>query len=162
MMLLMLDSGLRVGEVVQLRIPDLIYNVQPAKAVLITADAAKNNIERTVPLSARTMTAIEAMIPRWSRFIDAPPPHYAFYTHYPDIPLTTRQVERIIRKAGLLGLNRPIHPHMLRHTFATRLMKITNIRVVQALLGHTHIGSTQIYTHPDADDLQNAIDQLNH
>lgn len=50
---------------------------------------------------------------------------------------------------------------MLRHTFATRLMQKTNIRVVQQLLGHKSLSSTQVYTHPNADDLQKAIENLN-
>ncbi|GAH96402.1 unnamed protein product, partial [marine sediment metagenome] len=56
---------------------------------------------------------------------------------------------------------REIHPHILRHTFATRLMSKTSMRVVQELLGHKNLSSTQIYTHPNNADLQEAIDSLN-
>lgn len=162
MALLMLDSGLRVGEVVQLRQTDLLYLDQPVTSVIITATAAKNNRERTVPLSARTIAALVKMHAAWWHDPAGAAAHYAFYTSNPCYRLSTRQVERIIRQAALAAFNRPVHPHILRHTFATRLMKVTSIRVVQALLGHTNIGSTQIYTHPDADDLQIAIDQLDH
>ena len=84
----------------------------------------------------------------------------SFYATDTQRPITTRQVERIILTASMKALNRPIHPHVLRHTFASRLMKRTNIRVVQQLLGHTSITSTQIYTHPDSDDLQKAINDI--
>jgi integrase/recombinase XerC len=49
---------------------------------------------------------------------------------------------------------------MLRHTFATNLMRTTNARVVQQLLGHKNLSSTQIYTHPNQQDLKKAIDSL--
>ena len=48
----------------------------------------------------------------------------------------------------------------LRHTYATRLMRVTNIRTVQVLLGHRRLSSTQIYTHPDQEDKDKAIDKM--
>ncbi|GAH69734.1 unnamed protein product, partial [marine sediment metagenome] len=52
------------------------------------------------------------------------------------------------------------HPHMLRHTFASKLMRVTSMRTVQELLGHSSITSTQIYTHPNEDDKKKAIKGL--
>ncbi|GAH73030.1 unnamed protein product [marine sediment metagenome] len=60
----------------------------------------------------------------------------------------------------MTSLGRPVHPHILRHTFASRLMRTTNARIVQELLGHQHLSTTQIYTHPNQDDLKKAIEQL--
>ena len=85
---------------------------------------------------------------------------YAFTTKNIDKPLSTRQVERIIRAAALKCLGRPVHPHALRHTFASRLMRKTNARIVQELLGHKNLSSTQIYTHPNGEDLKDAINQI--
>jgi len=61
--------------------------------------------------------------------------------------------------SALLGMRR-LHPHMLRHTFATRLLKVTDIRTVQELLGHKALSSTQVYTHSSAVDKANAIKGL--
>lgn len=160
MALLMLDAGLRVGELVKLAHSDLWPNDQPAETLLIRSEIAKNKNERTVPLSLRIQRAIRQMDVQWW---DREPEHpylYAFYSHNPGRPLTTRQVERIINKAGVHVIGRNVHPHVLRHTFASRVMRTANIRVVQQLLGHTTLTSTQIYTHPNQEDKRNAIDQM--
>ncbi len=85
---------------------------------------------------------------------------YAFYPDSPTHHITPRTIQRIIKKASFQAFGREIHPHVLRHTFASRLMRTTNIRIVQQLLGHKSIQSTQIYTHPNHDDLTTAIKSL--
>lgn len=160
MFLLMLDAGLRVGEVVQLRIADLYFNSVPVTSIIIRPEIAKNKTERIIPVSQRLSNAFKNM----DRYIWTPSGKigmdYAFTSNFQTGLLTTRQVERIIRAAALKSLGRPVHPHMLRHTFATRLMRKTNARVVQELLGHGSMTSTQIYTHPNEDDKKKAIDEL--
>jgi len=160
MALLMLDAGLRVGELVKLRQSNLAFANIPSESVVITAEVAKNNAERTVPLSSRCIKAIEDMIKYWWSPITFSWEKYAFYQTDPYHPMTTRQVERIINNAAMKAFNRPVHPHTLRHTFATRLMKRTNARIVQQLLGHKRLSSTQVYTHPDQEDLKKAIDSI--
>lgn len=158
--LLMLDAGLRVGEVVQLLISDLHYGAGPVESLTIRPEIAKNKTERIIPLSERIRNAIVTLSDKvWKPLV------FDFYgfalrNHTTGQSLTTRQVERIVRKAALKSIGRPVHPHILRHTFATRLMRKTNARVVQELLGHKYMTSTQIYTHPNQDDLKRAIDQL--
>jgi len=160
MALLMLDAGLRVGEVVQLWRSCLFVFGQPSKQVAVPESIAKNKMERHIPMSDRLSKAIARM----NTFYWEEEPDdlkiFSFYTNNPRKPLTTRQVNRIINKAGRVALNRPIHPHVLRHTFATRLMRITDLRTVQELLGHKSITSTQIYTHPNNQDRENAIKKL--
>lgn len=157
---LMLDAGLRVGEVVQLYQIDLLLGTTPVTALRITADIAKNHKERIVPLTERIRNTSIEMSNRWWEQ-DESGNHFAFYSgDNSNQSLTTRQVERIIRVAAMKSLGRPVHPHVLRHTFASRLMRTTNARIVQELLGHTHLSTTQIYTHPNQDDLKKAIDQL--
>lgn len=158
--LLMLDAGLRVGEVVQLQISDLIFNSVPVTSIIIRAEIAKNKTERSIPVSARLSNALKKMNECWWPIVLKSGVDSAFYNTGTYRPLTTRQVERIIRSAAMKSLGRPVNPHVLRHTFATRLMRKTNSRVVQELLGHSSMTSTQIYTHPNEDDKKKAIDDL--
>lgn len=155
--ILMLDAGLRVGEVVQLKIPDLRFKKLPMNALLIHSEIAKNKTERTVPLSSRIQNAIMQM----SETVWPPPDgnyqRYAFYETLTTKPLTTRQVERVIEKASVSAFGRKVTPHALRHTFATKIMRVTNARTLQELLGHKQLSSTQIYTHPNEQDKKNAI-----
>jgi len=160
MALLMLDAGLRVGEVVQLRSRHLYFNCQPVSSIIIAAEIAKNKTERRVPFSQRLFEALNNHAQVNGAFDNLFNDKFVFYKRPNYEPLTTRQVERIVRKAAISSLGRPIHPHVLRHTFASRLMRTTNARIVQELLGHKHLSSTQIYTHPNQDDLKNAIQSL--
>ncbi len=160
MAVLMLDAGLRVGEVVQLCIASLYFLNEPVNQLVVNDLIAKNHKERTIPLSKRIRQAIECMqVNVWSD-TGKVGCDYAFTSHPRFGLLTTRQVERIIRVAAMKSLGRPVHPHVLRHTFASRLMRTTNARIVQELLGHTHLSTTQIYTHPNQDDLKKAIGSL--
>lgn len=160
LMLIMLDAGLRVGETVQLKQGDLTVAGSPVSLLTIRAEIAKTKQARDVPLTDRFQQAVKQLaLYHWKRG-----PHfdhfYAFFTTNPRRHITVRQVQRIIGQAGQKALNRTITPHMLRHTFGTRILKRSNMRVTQKLLGHARITSTEIYTHPDADDMQDAIDRL--
>jgi len=157
MALLMLDAGLRVGEVTRLLATDLLLKGEPVLAIHLTADHTKNGTERTVPLSTRIISSIKAMRDSaWQEF-KGHPSTYAFFSHHAWRPLSTRQARRIIARAAIRSIGRPIHPHVLRHTFASKLMRVTNARVVQELLGHKSITSTEVYTHPNEDDKTSAI-----
>ena len=159
--LLMLDAGLRVGEVVQLKISDLWFNYQPVTSIIIQPEIAKNKTERIIPVSERLSNAFKKMHEYiWSSTTPIGR-RYAFYQLQHTGHITTRQVERIIKAAAMKSLGRPIHPHILRHTFGTRIERKAGIRVAQELLGHKNLSSTQIYTHPNQDDLRKAVDQLN-
>lgn len=160
MVLMMLDAGLRVGELVKLRQSDLYYHGCVVSQLVIRAEISKTKTERTIPLSMRLTAEIQVLKTQvWLRdgaILD----HYAFYTHDYVGHITSRQVERIVLHAGNVILHRRVTPHMLRHTFATRVLRKSNIRVTQELLGHKRITSTQIYTHPNDQDKKEAIDGL--
>lgn len=162
MALIMLDAGLRVGELIQLRQDQLWFADAPVLAVRVDKSQAKNKRERTVPTTVCLRDAIEQMHRTWWSAGNLHGIRYAFFAIASWVPLTTRQVQRIIKSAGVLSLGREIHPHLLRHTFASRLMRTSPMRVVQELLGHSSITSTQIYQHPNSDDCQKAIDSLNY
>lgn len=160
MALLMLDAGLRVGEVVRLFQTDLIISGEPVTSLCISAKISKNKTQRIVPLSIRIRDSLKIMQALWWTNPEQNPVDYAFFPIVPTHHISTRQVQRIIKDAAIRALGRPIHPHVLRHTFASNLMRITNARVVQELLGHKQLSSTQVYCHPNQTDLTKAIDDL--
>lgn len=159
--LLMLDAGLRVGEVVQLKDNDLFIINQPVHSVVVRAEISKNKKERTIPLSERLIVSINAYSDIGWRDSNTRGREYCFSPSDVNNHITTRQVERMILKIGFASCNRRITPHMLRHTFATRLIRTTSTRIIQTLLGHASLSSTEIYTHPNNMDLKNAIDTMN-
>jgi len=161
MALLMLDAGCRVGELVQLEQSQLWFAHCAVGALTIEKRQAKNKHERTIPITVRLSDAIKKMHEWWWTESHDHGTRYAFYATWCVRPLTVRQVQRIITSAGKLSLGRDIHPHLLRHTFGTRLMTKTSMRTVQELLGHTRLSSTQVYTHPSGEDKRKAIDSLN-
>lgn len=159
--LLMLDAGLRVGEVVSLRVGDLWVMDSPVGMISVVTEKQKFKNTRHIPVTIRLNNAIAEYAERDWTLHNHPPAWFAFRRNFNNSSISCRQVERFIRKAALASLHRPVHPHILRHTFATRLMTKCSIRVVQQLLGHASISSTQVYTHPNSQDLQTAIDTLN-
>jgi len=160
MFALMLDAGLRVGEVVSLQVPDLCTMNEPVHTLIIGAAISKTKTSRSIPLTSRVRNLITEMNEHIWQYEPGRDPNWAFCSNSWQAPLTTRQVERIIKALSRSAIDREIHPHVLRHTFATRLMRISNIRIVQALLGHKSLTSTQVYTHPNNIDLKAAIEGL--
>lgn len=159
MAIVMLETGIRVAELCGLRIDDLWFAGQPVDNLVVRSEIAKNRTERQIPISVKlsaTISLMEEML--WSPK-EAPATSYAFFSNRPAAPLSTRSVERVILKAGKSALNLYVTPHMLRHTFGSRMMRKTNSRIVQALLGHNSLTSTQIYMHPNSEDLKKAINQ---
>jgi len=158
--LLMLDAGLRVGEVVRLKPYDLFIGGKPVSQLYVSPDIAEKGCTRHIPLSTRLRIAVEQMQECWWGSSTANLPPSAFYTSSDFCSISIRQIERIISKSSLEAFGRKIHPHILRHTFATNLSRITSMRVVQDLLGHKQLSSTQIYLHPNSEDKLAAIAKL--
>lgn len=158
MALLMLDAGLRVGELVSLRVQDLFFNREPVRNIIIKPHMTKNKVDHSIPVSPLLSEALRVFFDIWWLKYETPEQEFAFLSSKADRPITTRQVERIICAAGWKSLGHPVHPHVLRHTFASRLMRITNSSTVQQLLGHKYLSSTQIYCHPNEDDKRQAIE----
>jgi len=180
MILLMLDAGLRVGEMIALRVCncfDFKFNVKSSITVVMKNTKTKNH-SREVPISNRLAKILQSyfdhhiispvmrrIAPDLRSKLIAKGLHTGTgATHYYNLSLftiTKRQTQRIIQSLGFDAIGRKITPHILRHTFATRLISANiNIRIIQVLLGHRSLQSTQIYTHPSRDDLHNAIGQL--
>ena len=90
-----------------------------------------------------------------------PPLPYLFPGGKPGTPITRSAVERVLKDAVQgLGLKKRVTPHSLRHAFATHLLELgTNVRVVQELLGHASLSTTQRYTHLDLGRLAEVYDR---
>lgn len=158
--LLMLDAGLRVGEVVQLTFSNFFTGGSVNTSVAIEASTTKTGSARQVPMTQRLIDATvnwcSLSLDKWKE-----EPNAYIFPGTNGVPyFSTRQVNRLVNKWSIKCLQRPAHPHVLRHTFATRLMRSAPQRVVQELLGHKSLSSTQVYTHPNTNDLHNAIKSM--
>lgn len=154
---LMLDAGLRVGEVVGLWVTDVYFQNKPVSTLTVRAAIAKGRKERHVPVTQRLKAALTRFNQEPYLLPDLPDIQRVISNKPQGHGLTTRTLERIITAAGEKALGHPVNPHMLRHTYATKLLRVTDIRTVQELLGHKHIGSTMIYTHVNDDDKRRAV-----
>jgi len=130
-------SGVRVGELCSLDVDALDL---AAKAVTVWGKGGK---ERRVPLSAPAMEALAAWLAVRRDVVPAEA-GAALFGNERGMRLSPRDVRRIIDRRS----RRPTHPHALRHSFATHLLDGgADLRVVQDLLGHSDVATTQRYTH---------------
>lgn len=131
-------AGLRAGEAVHLKVADI-----DTERRVIRVDQGKGRKDRYVMLSARLLDALR----EYER--QAHPTSWLFPGGTPDKPLAVRSVHKILSQAQeIAGIPGRIHPHMLRHSFATHLMENgVSIRVIQTLLGHGSVRTTEKYTH---------------
>lgn len=152
------ETGLRVGELTKLVLLDLLIDKEPVNWLIVRAEIAKGRVSREIPLSQRARETINFLRSGIWFPMCLEPTDYAFHGSTPKEPISTRQVQRIIEQASIAALGYKIHPHVLRHTFATRILRSSNIRIVQKLLGHKNINTTQLYTHPNNQDLKEAVE----
>lgn len=157
---LMLHTGIRVGEVVKLAWCDLIYDNQPKTALELTAGMTKRHRARVVPINRELSERINAIWHGAASNRGFALAHCAIASNPNCAAVTTRSIERRFQIAGRKAGDFRLTPHMLRHTFATRLLRVSNLAVVQQALGHQRISTTAIYTHPSQNDLQEAIAKM--
>lgn len=157
---LMLDAGARVGEVVQLPWSALVWKDRPVVVLTFDEPITKRHRERTIPLTQRLAVLIDRMWIGPCKDLGYAPFHYAMAPQPHAHPVTARTIQRKFAVLGRQAVNIHLTPHMLRHTFATRLLRASNLPTVQAALGHQRITTTQIYTHVTPDDMKAAIDDM--
>ena len=119
----------------------------------------KGQKERIVPVGAPAQAAIRAWLALRATIPGAD--RDALFIGKSGARMGVRTIERRLASwARLQGLSRHVHPHMLRHSFASHLLQSSgDLRAVQELLGHASIASTQVYTHLDFQYLAKAYDQ---
>lgn len=134
----MYGAGLRVSEVVNLKVSDL-----DRQRRVIWVRGGKGRKDRQVML-AEPLRSLLAAYWRWRR-----PTNWLFPGRNSDYPIGTNGVFRAcVAAARKAGINKTIHPHSLRHAFATHLLdEGVNLLVIQALLGHGHLKTTARYLH---------------
>jgi len=161
MILLTLNTGLRCSEVTGLTV-NCVYTYETVNNFLdLPGTISKGGRPRKIPFHLDVMEQIKAFI-NWKEATHEclEPDCALFLSKFTHKQLTPRDFQRIVRTISIKSIGRPIHPHTLRHTFATKLLQKTNLRVVQKALGHADIRTTQIYTHPSDEDLSIAINKI--
>lgn len=149
----MFSCGLRVSELVTLQWSQL-YEEERYVRVL-----GKGSKERLVPISERALKEIENYLPwRNSLKIKAGEEGYVFLNRRGAHLTRTMVLIMLKRQAEEAGIRKTISPHTLRHSFATALLEGgADLRVIQALLGHESIGTTEIYTHISMQTLRREV-----
>lgn len=151
---LLYSSGLRVGELVALDIHDVDI------ADLRVRVTGKGNKTRILPIGRRAATAITRYLPHRDLWCENGDPAL-FISEKLGTRLSTRAVQQRLKvTAKRAGIAQNMYPHLLRHCFASHMLSGSgDLRAVQEMLGHSDIGTTQIYTHVDFAKLTQVYDR---
>ena len=145
--------GLRVSELTSLDISSLNQDEMCLRVV------GKGNKERIIPYYPRLRKLFKLYLSEYRNHLN--PLDDALFINQRGKRLSNRSVQNIIEEAGIVAdLKANVHPHALRHSFATHLLDNgADLRVVQELLGHENLSTTQIYTHLTIDRLKKTVDK---
>ncbi len=140
---LLYASGLRVSELANLNLGQVDLDTREIRVW------GKGSKERMVLMGEPAASALTAYLKQGRPELLGSKKNSALFLNHYGGRLTERSVQSILQEyANIAGIGKRVHPHMLRHTFATHLLDGgADLRVVQELLGHASLSSTQIYTH---------------
>ena len=155
----MFHTGVRVGELRSLAWCDLIADNVALTALRLAPANTKAHRSRLIPINAPLAKRLEAIWQHWARKLNFTPGHYLAAKRANTLPVTVRSIERHVAIAGRRAGLPNITPHVLRHTFATRLLEVSNLELVRKALGHKRVSTTQIYVHTTTEDLANAVNR---
>lgn len=147
---LLYSTGLRVSELVNLKLEDINFSDKSG-----WVRRGKGSKDRLFVLSEKLVLDIQ-------KYLEGREHKFVFSK---DAPLTTRNIQKIIKGTKTrAGLSKKVTPHTLRHSFATHLLEQgTDIRLIQSLLGHSSLNTTQVYTHVSTEQIKkikNPLDNL--
>ncbi len=142
-------TGLRVSELAKLKVEDLNFEAGFLKCM------GKGSKERIVPLGSKCRESLEKYLKRVRQQPAASAVSFLFLGRSGQ-GITRQALWQIVKRyARRAGITKKISPHTFRHSFATHMLERgADLRVVQELLGHSDIATTQIYTHIDKDRLK--------
>jgi site-specific recombinase XerD len=151
LLMVMYSAGLRVSETVSLRVGDI-----DSSRMVVRVEEGKGRKDRYVMLSR---TLLSALRDYWRAYR---PQELLFPGPDPTRPLRRESVHKVIQRArDRAGITKRVSAHTLRHCFATHLLEAgTNIRVIQRLLGHRSLGTTEVYTHVAGNYLEDTTSPL--
>jgi integrase/recombinase XerC len=146
------SSGLRLSELLGTALGDVDF---ADGTVRVTGKGRKS---RVVPLGRFALDALRAWLEQ--RAAVAAPGEQALFLTERGTPVKPRTVQRRLKQCALRqGIDQPVHPHMLRHSFASHVLQSSgDLRAVQEMLGHASIATTQVYTHLDFQYLSKVYD----
>jgi len=152
MLELLYASGLRVSELTGLRLEQLRFDLG------IVRVSGKGRKTRLVPVGIPAQEQVQRYVREVRPGLLKGGPVPEVFVSHRGRPLTRERIYRILRQAAReAGIQREVHPHMLRHSFASHLLAHgADLRVIQELLGHADISTTQIYTHVSSERLAQA------
>jgi integrase/recombinase XerC len=150
LILTMYSAGLRISELTDFSLKSLDRDLGGGRVL------GKGGKERQVFFSDEAVEALAAYLPSRQERIKADRPTDRLFVNSRGGPISVAGARWIIaRYSGLSGLQKNVHPHALRHSFATHLVNAgCDVRIVQELLGHACLSTTQRYTHVDMERLK--------
>lgn len=162
MVCLLVNTGLRVGEMVSLDVGDVLNKKNKVRdEVVVRKEISKNGKERCIPLNDTAKKAVAKIVELNERFGYPAGQNCPLLISRKYCRLTTRQIQRIVGEASeSADLDVKATPHTLRHAFAKAVYKGGNLKAVQQLLGHTFLTSTQIYIEVSKDELQKQVNKI--
>lgn len=147
------SCGLRVSELVELKLSNLVLNERFMRVV------GKGGKERLVPISQRAVGELELWFDDRRQMRIKPGEDDYVFLNRRGHHLTRTMILIMVKRLGeAAGIKKTLSPHTLRHSFATALLRGgADLRVIQVLLGHADIATTEIYTHMDDESLRQAV-----
>ena len=154
MLMTMYASGLRVSELCMLKMESISFENR-----LITIRHGKGNKQRSVPISSFALDALREYVTVFREHNKGKRSPYVFLNRSGK-PISRNYFFMQVRKyAEEAGIEKTISPHTLRHCFATHLLERgAKIRLVQEMLGHAHLATTQVYTHVSSTRIASSYD----
>ena len=148
------SSGLRLAELVSLNLEAMLNDIKDGE-VHVTGKGGKS---RVVPMGSHAVIALQAWLAVRDRLAKADEP--ALFINRNGQRISARAVQLRMKGWGIKqGITSNVHPHLLRHSFATHVLQSSgDLRAVQEMLGHASISTTQVYTHLDFQYLSKIYD----